>query len=76
MSSTRVDERKQWHSTHLNEVLALSLGHQRLKLRGGESIDETGLGHHQEEYLGTCENGEFVGLFCDRIEASAPIQRQ
>lgn len=35
-------------TTHLDEVLALGLRHQWLKLGGGESIDETSLRHDQQ----------------------------
>lgn len=52
-------------TTHLNEVLALCLGNQWLKLRRGKSIDQTGLRHHQQQHLSTREDGQFICL-CDR----------
>ena len=58
-------ENKTTQQTHLNEVLALRLGNQWLKLRGGKSIDQTGLGHHQQQHLSTREDGQFICL-CDR----------
>ena len=48
--------------TDLNEVLAFGLRDQRLQLRRGERVDETGLGDDQEEDLGAGQDGEFVGL--------------
>lgn len=33
---------------YLDEVLAFRLGDQRLKLRRGEGVDQTGLGHDKE----------------------------
>lgn len=55
-------EYKTSQQTHLNEVLALRLGNQWLKLRGGKSIDQTGLGHHQQQHLSTREDGQFICL--------------
>lgn len=49
-------------ATYLNQVLALSLGDQRLQLGSGESVDEAGLGDDQQEDLGPSEDRQLVGL--------------
>jgi len=41
----------------LNEILAFRLGDERLELGGGESIDETSLGHDEKEDLSAGEGG-------------------
>ena len=55
--------------TCLDEVLALGLGHERLELRGGKGVYETGLRHDQEEDLSAGESGELVRL----IDASRRV---
>lgn len=47
---------------YLDEVLAFGLRDERLKLRGGEGVDQTGLGHHEKQDLGAGEDTELVGL--------------
>lgn len=48
--------------TNLDEVLALGLGDQRLELRGGEGVDETGFRHDKQKDLSAGEDGQLVGL--------------
>lgn len=48
--------------THLYEVLPLGLGHEWLELGSGEGVDETRLGHDQQQHLGTGQDGELVRL--------------
>lgn len=48
--------------TYLDEVLALGLGHEGLKLGSGKGVDETGFRDDQEENLGSREDGKLVGL--------------
>lgn len=48
--------------TCLNEILALGLSNERLELRGGKGVDETGLRHDEEEDLRAGEGGELVRL--------------
>ena len=47
---------------HLNKVLAFWLGDQRLELRGGEGVDQTGLGDNEQQDLGAGQDGQFVSL--------------
>ena len=42
--------------SYLNQVLALSLGDQRLQLWGGESVDKTGFRHNEEQDLSACQH--------------------
>ena len=56
-------------ATHLNQVLALSLGHQWLQLGRREGIYEASLRHDQQKNLGTSEHRQLVGLIRDRIES-------
>ena len=46
----------------LNEIFALGLGDKRLQLCGGESVDETGLGHNEQQHLRAREGRELVRL--------------
>ena len=48
--------------TCLDEILALGLGNERLELRGGKGVYETGLRHDEEEDLSAGESGELVRL--------------
>lgn len=48
--------------TYLNQVLAFRLGDERLELGGGEGIDQSRFGDHEQEDLGAREDGEFVCL--------------
>lgn len=48
--------------TYLNQILAFRFGDQRLKLWGGEGVDEPGFRHDEEEYLGAGENGQLICL--------------
>lgn len=52
---------------YLDQVLALSLGDERLQLGGGEGIDQAGLGDDQEKHLGASENRQLVGLGRNRV---------
>ena len=54
--------------THLDEVLALGLGHQWLKLGSRERVDETGFRYHQQQDLGAREDREFIGLDATALE--------
>lgn len=47
---------------YLDEVLAFGFGYEGLELRGGEGVDEAGLGDDEEEDLGAGEDGQFVSL--------------
>jgi hypothetical protein len=47
---------------YLNEILPLGLGHERLKLRGGEGIDEAGFGYDEQKDLCTGEDRKLVRL--------------
>lgn len=58
--------------TYLDQVLALGLGHQRLELGGGESVDETGLGHDQEQHLGAGQDRQLVGLSRRKLAVNFP----
>lgn len=48
--------------SYLDEVLALWLGHERLKFGCGEGVDQARLGHNKEEDLRAGEDREFVRL--------------
>lgn len=48
--------------TYLNEVLTLGFGDEWLELGGGEGIDQSRFGYHEQEDLGAREDGEFVRL--------------
>ena len=48
--------------TCLDEVLAFWLRDEWLQLRGGEGVDEAGLGHDKEEYLCAGEGGKLICL--------------
>jgi hypothetical protein len=48
--------------TYLDQVLALGLGHQRLKLGSSEGVDETSFRDDEQEDLSTSEDRQFVGL--------------
>lgn len=41
---------------YLDQILALGLGHERLKLGGGEGVDQTRLGDDEQEDLRAGEN--------------------
>lgn len=47
---------------YLNEVFALRLSHQWLKLRCGEGVDEPGFRHDEEKDLGAGQYGQLVCL--------------
>ena len=47
---------------YLNQVLALGLGDQWLKLGSGEGVDQTSLRDDQQEHLSAGEDGQFIGL--------------
>lgn len=47
---------------YLNQVLAFGLGNEWLQLGSGECVDQTSLGHDEEQDLGSGEDGKFVGL--------------
>lgn len=42
--------------THLNEILTLGLGDERLQLWSGEGVDQTRLGDDEQEDLGAGED--------------------
>jgi len=46
----------------LDKILAFGLCDERLKLCGGEGVDETGLGYDEEKDLSAGEGRELVGL--------------
>lgn len=48
--------------TYLDQIFAFSFGDQRLKLGGGEGVDQTRFGDHQQEDLCAREDGEFIRL--------------
>lgn len=50
------------NKTHLDQVLALRLGDQWLKLRSGKGIDQTGLGHDEQQHLSARKNRQFISL--------------
>ena len=54
-------------ATYLDEVLALGLGNERLKLGGGKCVDETGFGHDKEKHLGAGQDGKLVSLNCCQL---------
>ena len=54
--------------TYLDQIFAFGFGDQRLKLGGGEGVDQTRFGDHQQEDLCAREDGEFV-----RLSALPPI---
>lgn len=58
----RVISREQCVPTHLNQILALWLGDERLELRSGEGVDEARLRHDKKQDLGAGEDGELIGL--------------
>lgn len=70
-----VEYTMQMMATYLDQVLALGLGHQRLELGGGESIDETGLGNDQEQHLGAGQDGQLVGLLRSKLAANSHSDR-
>ena len=49
-------------ATYLNQVLTLWLGNERLQFWRGERVDQAGLGHDEEEDLGTGEYGQLICL--------------
>lgn len=51
-------------AAYLDEVLALGFRHQRLQLGRGEGVDETRLGHDEQQYLGAGQDRQLVGLRC------------
>ena len=57
--------------TRLDEVLALRLRDERLQLGGGERVDETCLGHDEQEHLRAGECRELVRLHKHRVSMSA-----
>lgn len=44
------------NATYLDEVLALRLGHERLKLRRGECVDQPRLGNDKQEDLSASQD--------------------
>ena len=49
--------------TRLDEVLALGLGDEWLKLGGSEGVDETSLRHDEQEYLCASQSRKFICLY-------------
>lgn len=47
---------------YLDQILALSLGDERLKLGRGEGVNQSRLRHDQQQNLGACQDGQFVRL--------------
>lgn len=47
---------------YLDQILALSLGDERLKLGRGEGVNQARLRHDQQQNLGACQDGQFVRL--------------
>lgn len=52
---------------YLDQILALSLGDERLKLGRGEGVNQARLRHDQQQNLGACQDGQFVRLQMERI---------
>jgi hypothetical protein len=53
-------------TTYLDQILALGLRNQRLKLGSSEGVHETGFGDDEEENLGPGKDREFIGLAARR----------
>lgn len=49
--------------THLDQILPLGLGDQRLQLGGGEGVDQPRLGDDEQEDLRARQDGQFVCLW-------------
>jgi hypothetical protein len=49
-------------ASHLDEILSLRLGDERLQLGRGECVDEAGFRDHKKQDLGSGEHGELVSL--------------
>jgi hypothetical protein len=47
---------------HLDEVLALGLGDERLQLGRRERVDEARLGDDEKQHLGSGKDGQLIGL--------------
>lgn len=47
---------------YLNEILSLGLGHEWLKLRCGEGVDEAGFGYDKKQDLGAGKDRKLVRL--------------
>lgn len=47
---------------HLDEVLALGLGDERLQLRGSEGVDQASLRDDEKQHLGASEDRKLVCL--------------
>lgn len=63
-------------TTYLDQVLALSLSDERLKLGRGEGVDKTGLGHDEQQNLGSRENRKLVGLGGQRCRVVSQMMVQ
>lgn len=61
--------------TYLNQVLALSLSDERLKLGCREGVDEASLGDDQEQDLRAGQNGQFVCLR-EKMQVSRRVRRK
>jgi len=61
---------------YLNQVLALGLCDERLKLGRGEGVDQPGFRHDQKQDLGACENRELVGLVHTRTVLASLFPNQ
>ena len=48
--------------TSLDEILSLRLGGQWLELSGRGSVDQSGLGHDEEQYLGFSQGRKLISL--------------
>ena len=48
--------------TGLDEILSLRLGDERLELSGRESVDQPGLRHDEEQYLGSSQRRKLISL--------------
>ena len=60
--------------TCLDEVLALWLSDERLKLGGRKSIHQSGFRYDEQQYLGSSQSRKFISLIKWRTGASAHIQ--
>ena len=48
--------------TSLDEILPLRLGDERLEFSGRESVDQPGLRHDEEQYLGSSQGRKLISL--------------
>ena len=80
LSADRHDAREEDARTlrmpYLNQVLALGLCDERLKLGRGEGVDQPGFRHDQKQDLGACENRELVGLVHTRTVLASLFPNQ